>query len=374
MTTKPKIIIVLACMLLTACAQITGQATQQDTITIGGIFGLTGMSQQFGEDELKGAQLAIEDINANGGIKGKTLELIIEDGQTNVKANLNAYRKLVDSDNVHYIIGPTWTQSAHVIVPHIDQDRVVLISPSVGEVEHALFNNRQFFKTYPPYRDETPTAIAHMQQSGVKKVAIVTSEGTFEQSMKIGFLENLKGSSISVASEQKVSYEDTDFRTAIIKLQQTNADAIYLVLSSYSGIGEFFKQAREMGVEIPIYTYSGTEQQSLLQNYGDAIEGMLYPLSDISERDKAFNEKFKERYGNYPLTPAAATAYDAATMLAIGLEGGNDAASVADAMHAIKGYEGASPITGFTDNGWPVTDRKYAMKTVRNGEFVEVAS
>jgi len=353
-------------VLLTACT-----AQTPSTIKIGGLYGLTGISQQFGQDELRGTQLAIEEINAAGGIQGKQLELIAEDGQTDKMANLNGYRKLVDVDKIHYIIGPTWTQPAHVLVPLIDQDNVLLISPSSGEFEYTELNNKDFFKTYPPYRDETNVMIAYMEQHNVHRVAIVRSDGTFEQSMSAGFADNSRGN-ISIVSENVVTYEDTDFHTLIAKLQQQDIDAIYLVHGNYAGVGEFFKQAKAAGIKLPIYTYSGCEDQSLLHTYGSAIEGMLYPHSDISDRDKVFNAKFNVRFGSEPLTPVAATAYDAVKMLAMGLEQGSSVDQVSDAMHAIKNYEGASPITGFTTDGWPKTNRQYSMKTVQNGAFAQI--
>jgi branched-chain amino acid transport system substrate-binding protein len=358
---------ILTILLLTACTHT------QDTIPIGGLFGLTGISQSFGEDEMRGAQLAIEEINAAGGVHGKQLALLIEDGQTDVTANVNAYQKLVTANDVHYIIGPTWTEAAHALVPNLQSDDVILISPSAGEVEHELFNNPNFFKTYPPYRDEIPTVLEHMTQHNIHRVAVVRSDGSFENSMYRGFVDYAKQYSITIAADYKVSYSDKSFLAEMTKLKEQQVDAIYLVHGDYASIGEFFEQARAAGITQPIYTYSGAESRtSLLTNYASAVEGMLYPMSVVSEQDKTFNTRFKARYGTDPLTPVAATAYDAVKMLAIGLENGESIQAVREGMHAITDYRGASPITGFTDSGWPVTDRHYEMKTVQNSEFVRV--
>lgn len=356
----------IAALLLTACT-----ATQTDTIEIGGLLGLTGISQQFGEDERMGAELAIEEINARGGVDGRPVELIMEDGQTDLAATLSAYRKLVDVDGVDYIIGTTWGWPAQPIVPHLQEDDVILISPSAGEADIEAFNDENFFKTYPPYKLETGVLVEHMERSGVDAVSVVTSDGSFENTMRAGFIETLAGSDITV-TEHIVSGTEKDFKTLIEKLKLEDPDALYVVIGDYSAQGEFHKQAQQRGLSIPTYTYSGIENHELLGVYGTWMEGIIYPISDFDQRDRAFNERFAARYGREPVTPAAATAYDAVMMLAIALERGESSSAVKQGLHAIEGYQGASAIRGFDSNGWPVTDKQYKLRTVRNSSFADL--
>lgn len=356
--------LLLLTLMLTACAET-------DTLKVGGLFALTGGGAQFGQDELRGATLAIEEINAAGGIEGMQLELVTEDTQTDFAGTLTAYRKLADADGVSYIIGPTWGPFAEPLIPLLDTDGIVMICPTAGE-ENEAYKHPSFFKTWGADRLEIPVLIAHMEENGIRRIATITTAGSFEESMKQNFLREITSSGVEVVLELQTDADEKDFRSLLQQAQVADVDGIYIVFGGgFDQAGLFFRQMYEQDITLPVYAWSGFENYRLLENYAPYLENAYYPIPIMTERDAAFNERFKERFGSEPLTPAAATSYDAAKMLALALEQGNDPGSVRQALLEIRNYSGASPITHFNEWGWAQTTREYKVRTVREGKFMD---
>lgn len=347
---------------------------QDEAIRIGGLFALTGRGSQFGEDELRGATLATEDINAARGVNGKRLVLVTEDTQTDFTATITAYRKLVDVNGITHIVGPTWGPFSEVIIPLLEEDGTIAISPSTGE-EIDAYKSPQFFKTWGADRLEIPVLIEHMERQGITKVSAIVSTGAFEESMLQGFLMEAGNASIEIVGIHKTSPGEKDFRSMLERVRSEDVEAIYLVLAGFDNTGLLFKQLYEIGLDMPVYAWSGFENHGMLEKYGQYLENARYPVPVITDQDKRFNQKFEDRFASPPLTPAAATSYDAVMLLAQALgsvDDPNDTQAVKDALHEISGYSGASPITRFDENGWAVTGREYKVRTVRDSKFVDM--
>src|SRR5690349_15595073 len=110
---------------------------QQSTIKVGAILMLSGVGADYGENSHKGIDLAVKEINDSGGVLGKKIEMVYQDNQgDNPQAAVNAY-KVLRAQGIKFIIGPNWTPSAQALLPIIDQDQALVISPSVGIAEFA---------------------------------------------------------------------------------------------------------------------------------------------------------------------------------------------------------------------------------------------
>jgi ABC-type branched-subunit amino acid transport system substrate-binding protein len=216
--------------------------------------------------------------------------------------------------------------------------------------------------------------LSDMAKNGVLRLAIVKSEGSFETSMVDGLKSYLPGKPIEIVAEHQVSPQEKDFRTVLTKLRAEDVDGIYLIMGGgLDKAGEFFQQAHSAKLNVPIYAWSGFENHKMIADYGPYLENSIYPLPTMQDRDLAFNAKFKARFGSEPLTPTAASSYDAMHMLAIALKNGDDPAIVKKSLLAIENYDGASPLTRFNEFGWAVVDREFDLKTVRNGTFVKLS-
>src|SRR3989344_602220 len=191
-------VVFLLFVLLSACVS-------QETIKVGGVFHLTGPAAFWGEGEKDAVLLAFEEVNVQGGIEGKTLELVIQDGKTDFAATVNALRFLTGVEEVDVIIGPTWFSS--VAAPIANETRKVIISPSGGTVPTT---SAYFFDLWPTERQEIIPIVHELQEKGLTKVVLVYTLNDWSQSMADVFEKEATSSGISVVARFGTSPEEKD--------------------------------------------------------------------------------------------------------------------------------------------------------------------
>lgn len=343
-----------------------GVKEQQAIIKIGGLFHLSGPGSFWGQGELNGAMLALEEINEAGGINGKELKIIVEDGKTNFPETVTAIKKLVQVDKVEIIIGPTWF--GQVASPLAEELKVLIISPSAGVVPEP---NDYFFDVWPTERQEIIPLVRYMKNHGIKKVAVVYSLNEWSQSMKDNFLDESKMQGIEVVEEFPSSPDEKDFRTIISKLQALDIDAVYAPFAFFPSQGAFSKQAKELNFQKQLYSSSGTENPLLLESF-PSIEGTIYPYPVKGHGEEEFSKKYEKRFNKTP-SPPAAYAYDTIYLIAKALrEGYNSPKEISNYFHKkINNYQGVSNIISFDENG-RVIQKKHFIKKVINGGFVRL--
>jgi branched-chain amino acid transport system substrate-binding protein len=367
-TKKAILAIMLACIILiTGCAtQPTGKVIEdKETIRIGGLFSLTGAGAFWGEGEKNGALMAINDINSNGGINGKQLEMVIEDGQTSFESIATATKKLVEVDQVDIIIGPTWFGQSGG--PLAEQAKKIIISPSAGTDP---LPSKYFFVMWPTEEQEIIPVVKHMKENGIKNIALIYNQNDWSVSMKDAFEQQAAKAGITIAKEFATNPDETDYKTIIAKIKEMKADAVYAPFAFYPSQGAFSRQRKEMGLTIPFYSSIGTENAILLESYPE-IEGTLYPYLAQSQKEKDFSQRYSEEYGK-PASPPIAYAYDAVNLVALALKSGKQTPDEISAfLHEIKDYQGVSNTISFDQNG-RIRHKEFIMKTIKDGKFVEL--
>jgi len=352
---------VIALVLVSGCVE-----EQEETIKIGVIAPLTGFLAFAGDDTKHALELALEEIPSG------SVQLIYEDGACDATKALTAYRKLQDVDKIKYIIGPLCGQSAMSALPLINQAGVISISSGAPDNELAKPND-YFFRTQIKNGVETKKIAEFLTGEGIKNVATFTAKNTFGESYKNSFIENFEalGGKI-VFSEGSQDYQ-SDYKTEIIKMLEKNPDAIFLVPASRNQMGIFIKQARELGFEGKIIGGSVTEEKDLLDAAGNAAEGILYvhyiDKNNLTEKQSAFFEKFKERHGKEPGVRVL-TAYDAFKILYSKISecGKENVECVRQKLNKLSEYDGLIGKISFDENG--DAQVPLIIKTVKNGEFV----
>ena len=188
--------------------------------------------------------------------------------------------------------------------------------------------------------------------------------------MKDIFLEEATKNGWDILDTFAHSKEDLDYRTVLLKIKQLNPDAVYIPFAAeVPNKGEFMKQMRELGIQLPIVSTSSTESSPLLENYGIAVEGIIYPYPAQTPKYTEFIEKFKQRYRYNPDSPSAATAYDAMHLLVEALKSGAQTPQeAANYLHSLKDYSGVSNVITFDKDGI-VSDKEHIIKTVKNKQF-----
>lgn len=332
---------------------------KEEKIKIGVILPLTGFLANTGIDTKNAIELAYTDSNSSD------IELIYEDDACDATKALTAYRKLVDIDNVDFIIGPFCGQSAMSVLGSINSDKVIAISPGAPDNELAKPDD-YFFRTRVSNKDETLKIVEFLAMNKTKRVAVYTAKNTFGKSYRDSFRAQLPNY-IEVVYDDGSSDYQTDFKTDIIKIKEKSPQAIFLVPASRQQMGIFVKQMNELKLNYSIFGGSVTEQQDLLDAAGNAADGIIYPY--VSPKNLSIVNRYKEKYGKNP-SMEVLNGYDAFKILYTEIKkcDGNKEC-VKGKLNNLKDFEGAMGKISFDENG--DTKVELILKTIKNREFVK---
>ncbi|MDA8611491.1 ABC transporter substrate-binding protein [Candidatus Pacebacteria bacterium] len=349
------------------------------TIRIGGISARTGVGAPIGDEEYKGALLAVEEINKNGGIDGRKIEFVSEDLSIDrLKDAGSVANKLVNIDKVLGIIGPQWDEPAMAILPITEEAKVSVIGPDTSDTIENNEVGEYLFSTWYDNRAGIDVILKHAESQGIKRMVIIRAiDAGFWKFVSDDFSNKAEQYGIEIVDDITLGNAfTTDFRTTIIKIKEKNPDAVFSVTTDPVQC-PLFKQFNELGFDKPVFATEAAGNQASLGQCPGVLEN-LYFSTPINENKKFsdFELAFEKRFGSKPAFPSAVTAYDAVYVLANALEktNGEGGEALQKALSETKGLEGASqPILTFKENGFVETPVDiFQMRTVRNGEFVPV--
>ncbi|PIN75092.1 hypothetical protein COV18_05040 [Candidatus Woesearchaeota archaeon CG10_big_fil_rev_8_21_14_0_10_37_12] len=291
------------------------ETSKEDTIKLGAIMSLTGFASDYGTNSQKGAQLAVEEINANGGINGKQIELIFEDDRTDGKAAVSGATKLIEIDNVDAIIGGTWDLSLEPIAPLADQHNIIIINPSTGNTKDTRLAKNVFI-TWPAIKYQVYELEETLTQENITTAVVIRNAGAWSQSQETHLeklLEKINGSILKLMIGYEV--DNNDFRSEISIAKQLNPDLLYLGLG-YNDAANVVQFTQEQDFHPVIVTLSGAFEYAIEK--GSIKKEHLkktYIPDVIPNENTEFYKKFETRFGKPPGITAD-TAYKAVMLLA----------------------------------------------------------
>jgi branched-chain amino acid transport system substrate-binding protein len=347
----------LPARLLLALAAATAALTAQETIKIGEYASLTGKEASFGQQSHKGLTLAIEEINAAGGALGRKLELFTEDNQTKPGESATAAKKLISRNKVIALIGEVASGRSLEAAPIAQAAKIPMIAPAATNPKVTQTGNYIFRVCFiDPFQG---TVMAKFAQNDLKakRVAILSSvSNAYSVGLAKFFKETFVANGGLVVSEKNFSEGDKDFRAQLTAVKAANVDAIF-VPSYYTEAALIARQARDLGLTVPLFGGDGWVADQLLEIGGDALNGCYYSTHFSPENQdpvvQAFVKKFKARWGaNENPDAFAALGYDAAFVLvdAIKRAGTTDGPKLRDALAATKNFAGVTGVTNIDAN------------------------
>ena len=337
-----------------------------DTIKVGGVLEMTGGSASFGISSKNGIDLALKKINEKGVLGGKKLSLVVADTKSEASEATNGMQKLISQDKVVAVIGPN--QSSAVIASGAINNgaKVVDITP-MGTNPDVTFDPKT--KQVKPYSFRTcfidpfqGTVMASFASNElkVKRAAIyIDNTSDYAKGLAQFFKENFIKNGGQVVIEEAYLQKDTDFKSTLTKIKAAQPDFIYIP-GYYQEVGLIVKQAREMGITVPMAGGDGWDSAKLPEIAGKAalentFFSSLYSPDDTSDLNKEFVAEYKKAYNTNP-DVFAALAYDSALLVAKAIEdaGSADPAKIAEAMAKIKGFKGVSGEVTFNEQHNPI--------------------
>ncbi|MBI5126497.1 MAG: ABC transporter substrate-binding protein [Candidatus Taylorbacteria bacterium] len=346
-------------------------------INIGSISALTGIGVAPGEEERNGARLAVEEINAQGGIDGRQLALVEGDLSLDKMKNASlVVSKLIDVDKVVAIVGAQWDEPTEAIIPLIEAAKIPTISPDATNHVEIDRDAPYFFSTWYDNRVGIRTILAYANQHNLKKIYIIRPvNGGFWKFTADLITEYAPQYGVTIIGDMDLGNPlITDFRTPIAKVRQSNPDAVFIVETDPAQC-VFAKQARELGLTVPILATEAAGNYNSLSTCARDLETSYFSTPKHSTEYQKFENVYAARYGHVPQYPSAVTAYDAVFVIARGLEKtkGKGGQTLRDAIAETKDMKGAAlSRISFDQKGYLITpDDAFEMQTVRGGKFVK---
>lgn len=349
-----------------------GAAKSDDRIRIGGAFGLSGNCAEWGEGEKKAAEMAVNEVNATGGVNGKKINFIIEDTQCENKTTVNAIKKLISADGVQAIIGPTWGDAYQGASALLNASKVVGVSPDTAM--EALELEKQsvdyIFSTYAPQRKEIEALQKYAASVGITNSAMVWDQDSYSTMMTRLFKEAAPARGITIIDEHEMPTGNQDFRTIIAKIKSARPDSIFISFLAPHTKASFLKQVKELAYKGVILSAADIQDESVLKSFGSLMDGVIYTYPIATAGQKAFRDAYYAEYKENPQGPAAVNAYDAIRIVVEAMRSGaKTGEEIRDAFLRIRIKGAFIDDLGFNEKH-QIEGGSFEVKTVRNSAFV----
>ncbi len=356
---------------------------------VGAVFSVTGPTSFLGDPEKKTAEMIVEKINADGGINGHKLELVVYDDEGDAtKCNL-AVKKLIEQDKVSVVIGPSISGNSIAVVPVADEFETPLVSCAAS---YKIVMNEETGKPYKwvfktPQSDSmaVEAIYTHMQKSGITNIAILSDTSGFGASGRGELAKYAQQYGITIVSDEQYDPKDTDLTAQLTKIKGNAPQAIInwsvgptqvLALRNRSDLGMN---------EIPFYQSHGFGSRKNIEQAAGTAEGVLCPLGACniatllpdSHPQKNVTMKYMEEYKakyNEELSSFGGHAWDAMYMVTAAFEAvGSDKAAIRDYIENIKGFVGQHGVFNFSpDDHNGLTKEAFSMVVVKDGDWALV--
>lgn len=357
------IAIMLAALLITGCAKEKG------TIKIGAIGPLTGGGASWGESDRNAIELAVEEINNAGGINGRLLQVIHEDGKCNGKDAVNAASKLITLDNVKIILGGVCSAETLAFAPIAEQNKVITFTiataPDVSNAGDYVFRNAA---------SDLEGGRIGAKMIEEDRIALISENTEYAMGIQHTLKEELQNQGKAIVADLVYDSDETDFRTYLLKIKNARPEAIFINPgTSTSSAGEIAKQMVELGMEdIKVYGNLLIGSKESLEIAGDALEGAKYFDAvniGMTEKGAEFLSKYKQRFGTSPANDFYTGArYDSVYIIADALrECGENSGCIKDYLYKMQPYNGVIGTYTFDSNG-DVIGIPWTIKEIRSGQ------
>ena len=370
MKNKTKYILgtLLLALILTGLYYSQAGKVKVDTIKIGAVYPLTGQFSMYGIEFKHGVDLAVGEINENGGVKGRKLQVIFEDDNGDTGKSVTAVRKLINVDKVRYLL-TGFSSPSFATAPIAEENKVVYISATVSKIGTGNYVFKDHFDM-----EEAGRSIGRaLLKDGVKKVGIMALNYADTQSYIYGLKSEAKGVEFL---EESFNLNDPDFKTQLTKLKAFNPQAIIVEGIPSPEIISLTKQLRDLGLDNK-RLYSGVTTYILPFIYNQNRETLIkmrvvdnnYDLDPTNIKAQEFQTKYKKTFGGDLVMADATYTYDDIYALKEALEKSNnieDTKEVADNLRKVKMIGAAGELSfdslgnsmrktylqTYTKNGW----------------------
>jgi branched-chain amino acid transport system substrate-binding protein len=340
------VLAVIATVLLTGCDQGGKDSSSggAGTIKIGEFASLTGKEATFGISSHEGTLLAIEEINAAGGVLGKKLELLTEDTQSKAGESATVVNKLVSRDQVVAILGEVASSRSLEAAPICQANKIPMISPSSTNPKVTETGDFVFRVCFIDPFQGTVMANFATKTLQAKRVAVLTDvKSDYSKGLAKFFRERFIANGGEIVVELDYNGGDKDFKAQLTAIKAVSPDGVF-VPGYYTDCALISIQAKQLGLNVPLFGGDGWESEKLFEIGGDSVNGNYlsthYSPAAGGELGKKFVENYKKRWNGKTPDALAACGYDSALVLADAIKraGTTEGTKLRDAIAATKNF------------------------------------
>ena len=345
----------LASIALAACSKspdVTANATGTtigDTIKVGVNLELTGTVAAYGNAENNGVKLAVQEINKAGGVDGKKIELVTKDNKSENAEASTAATNLTIQSQVNAMIGPATSGAVAAASLNAQKTGVPLLTPSGTQDDLTLDTvngvKKYVFRTtfQDSFQGQVLAQYAYSNLNAKKVVLYYDNSSDYAKGIAEEFKKKYQGDIVTTAT---FASGDKDFQSALTKIKNLDYDAIVRP-GYYTETGIITKQARDMGISVPILGPDGFNDDSFADLAGKANANSVYYVSGystktaLSGKANDFIKAYKAKYGSEP-NMFAALSYDSVYMIAKAAEGAKTSIDIANNLAELKDFDGVT--------------------------------
>jgi len=361
---------------------IAAKAPTGEPYKIGAVFAVSGPASPLGMPEKQTAEMLQKQINAEGGINGRPLEIIVMDTASEEDKCRMATERLIQNDKVLAIVGPSQSGETMAIIDTVQAAQVPLLSCAAA-VKITEPVKKWVFKTPQTDAMAVERIFRVLQKRGTKKIAAITVANAFGE----GGLEQMKkqapNSGIQIVAEEKFGPKDTDMTTQLTRIKGTKAEAV-VCWGTNPGPAVIAQNMQQLGMKIPLFQSHGVANEAFIKLAGKAAEGIMFPagkllvadsLADTDPQKKvllAYKEAFQKEFNNKSPDTFGGHAWDAIMLVVNALrKSGPDRAKLRDELETTKGFRGIGGVFNLspTDHNGLRPDA-FVMVKIQNGRWV----
>jgi len=374
-----------AALTITGCAESTskksegGGGDESGPIKIGAVLDITGAGASLGVPERQALTLLTKQVNADGGVDGRQIELIIEDDQSTEDAAARAMTKLVNQDKVDIVLGASRTGPSLAMRPIAESGEIPMISLAANQA--IVDGSTWVFKTAQNDIVVLQNILALAEREGYKTIGLARDASGFGEGIQEMLDELGAPAGIKVVTTQKFAPDATDFTAQMVNLRDAGAD-VNLIWGIPPAAALAQKAYRQLGIDAPVLQSHGIGNQVFLDTAGDSANGLVAPLGRLLVVDQlpaddpqaeviaAFVAAYTEEYGEGPST-FAGHAYDGFQLAIDALkEVGTDKTKIRDHLEAVDGFVGISGVfTMSPEDHSGLTQDALVLVTVENSDW-----
>ncbi|HEY6728490.1 MAG TPA: ABC transporter substrate-binding protein [Polyangiaceae bacterium] len=355
----------LACFAFVACEQKptpqpgTGPSGSPDgsaagareaaagTILIGEVGSLTGAQATFGISTRNGIEMALDEVNARGGVKGKKVAVRVYDNQSKPEEAANAVTRLIAQDGAKLILGEVASTNSLAMAPKAQAAKVPMISPASTNPKVTQVGDFIFRVCFiDPFQGFVMAKFATEHLKAKKAAVLRDNKSDYSIGLAQVFTEKFKGFGGQIVAAEDYAQGDTDFRAQLTAIKSAKPDVVF-VPGYYTDAGLIARQARQLGLAATLLGGDGWESEKLFELGGKAIDGSYYSnhysVDNPAPKTQKFLTDYKKRFGVEP-DSLAALGYDAAMVGFAAMEQAKDTSGPAlrDAIAATKDFDGVA--------------------------------